>query len=135
MTDPLNHHTTSFAYDSQGRLQSSTNALASDRLHTNTAGRVVSIRDPLSKVTDVRATPTATCSVWTTPLGNDIDAVQRRRRALVSVIDATGSQTNVGVQRPRPSHKDHGSAQGGDTTFTYDGNGNLLTLDRRVETR
>jgi RHS repeat-associated protein len=128
------NHTTTIAYGSQGRIQSSTNALSHQTTFaTNAAGQVLAVTDPLAKVTELGYADGDLIRVET-PLGHATTRFTDVAGRLVSVADVTGARTQL-------THNAHDQItkitdpKGGDTTFTYDGNGNLLTLtDARGKT-
>jgi YD repeat-containing protein len=117
VTDPLNH-TTSYAYDGLGRIQSITDTLNHQTTFTtNPAGQVVSSTDALNK------TMTFTYDVGdlvavTTPLGHTETRFVDVAGRLLQVKDAKG-----GIAKFEYDHFDQVTKivdpLGGQTTFTF----------------
>jgi RHS repeat-associated protein len=128
VTDPLGPgHSTTFAYDAQGRLTGITNALSrtitvtpgptgqpvaiADPLGNTTqfgytAGDLVSITDPMGKVTTRSLDSAGRLSTLTNPLGHRTSYAYDNLNHVTGITDA----------------------QNGLTQFTYDANGNLRSV-------
>ncbi len=126
VTDPLNH-STSFGYDTLGRLTTITDPLNHQTTLTyNTAGQPLTVTDPLNQTTQFGYVAGDLVST-TDPLGSVshrfLDAAGRVLSARDPLGRVTQYEWNAVNLVTRVT-----DVLGGQTSFTYEANGNLLTL-------
>jgi RHS repeat-associated protein len=131
-TDPLNH-TSTISYDVLGRATSITDALShTTTLTYNEAGQPLTVTDPLNNVTSYGYSMGSLVSI-TSPLGHVSTRFPDGAGRIVQVIGADGARTRYEYSPSNRLKKISTSV--GDTSVTYDANGNLTTLtDARGKT-
>jgi len=126
VTDPLGHSTT-FAYDAQGRLTGITNALGQTSTVTpGPTGQPVAIADALGNTTQFAYTAGDLVSI-TDPVGKVTTRSLDSAGRLGTLTDPLGQRTSYAydVLNQVTTITD---ALNGLTRFTYDANGNLLSV-------
>jgi RHS repeat-associated protein len=126
ITDPLNH-TTTFAYDALGRLTAITDPLSHRITFTyNVAGQPVSITNAANETVTLDYI-LGDLSKITDGLGNSTTRFVDAAGRLVSVSDPLGHVVTYTVDAMNRVTMVTDSL-GGRTSFSYDGNSNMLTL-------
>jgi RHS repeat-associated protein len=126
ITDPLNH-TTSFEYDTLGRVTRITDPLGHETTFThNSAGQPLTVVNDLGETVQL-AYDLGDLVTITNPLGHSttqyFDAAGRRLRVTDAAGNTTRYEYNVFNQVTKMI-----DALGGQTTFTFDPNGNMFSL-------
>lgn len=126
VTDPL-QHTSSFAYDTFGNLASAIDPLTHQTTFTySDAGQVTSVTDPLNN-TVAFSYMNGDLIGMLDPVGNASSQFMDPAGRVISTTDAQGNTTQYQYNNLNLVTQ-VADARGGITAFSYDPNGNLLSL-------